>query len=102
MPKRYLLVKVISERPLSREQFGDAVIDSVRRNFGEIGLSRIDPKLVRYDVDRSSAVVACRKGGETELQAAMALITESLGTSLVPMVLRVSGTIRALGKRKSR
>ncbi len=102
MSKRYLLVKVISERPLSREQFGDAVIDSVRRNFGEIGLSRIDPRLVRYDVNKSSAVVACKRGGETELQAAMALISESSGAQFVPLVLRVSGTIRALGKRNPR
>ena len=102
MSKRYLLVKVVSENPLSREQFGNAVIDSVRRNFGEIGLSRIDPKLVRFDLDRSRAIVACRKGGETELQAAMALISDVSGTSFVALVLRVSGTIKALGNRKPR
>lgn len=96
------MVKVIAEKPLTREQFGNAVIESVRRNFGEFGLSRIDPRLVRYDSTRSSAIVACKQGGATELQAAVALISESSGERIVPLVLRVSGTIRSVGKRKSR
>lgn len=102
MSKRYLLVKIVADKPLSREQFGNAVLDSVRRNFGEIGLSRIDPRLVRYDPDRSSAIIACKRERATELQAAVALISEFSGESFIPLVVRVSGTIKALGKRKSR
>lgn len=102
MSKRYLLVKVVSERPVSKEQFGGAVIDSVRRNFGEIGLSRIDPKVVRYDGTRSRAIVACRASAATELQAAVALISEATGMPIIPLVVGVSGTIKALGKRRLR
>ena len=102
MSKRYLLVKLVSERPMSREQFGDVMIDCVRRNFGEIGLSRIDPRIVRYDANESRAIVACKTGGATELQAAMALISEASGTPIVPLVVRISGTIKALGKKKTR
>lgn len=99
MPKRYLLMKLISEKPLSREQFGSAVTESVRKHFGEVGLSMIDPKVVRYDADRLRAIVACRRGGETELQAALALISTASDEAVVPLVVRVSGTIRALGKK---
>jgi RNase P/RNase MRP subunit POP5 len=102
MSKRYLLVKVVSERPISRDQFGSAVIDSVRRNFGEIGLCKIDPRVVRYDGAESRAIVACRAGAASELQAAVTLISEASGTLIVPLVVAISGTIKALGKRKSR
>jgi len=101
MSKRYLLIKVASEKTLSREQFRIALTDSVRRNFGEIGLSRIDPKVVRYD-GASRAIVACRTGTASELQAAVALISEASGTPIAPLVVGVSGTIKALGKRKPR
>jgi RNase P/RNase MRP subunit POP5 len=100
--KRYLLVRVVSEKPISREEFGGAVIDSVRRNFGEIGLSRIDPKVVRYDGTRSRAILACNAGAATELQAAFALMFETSGAPIVPLVVGVSGTIKALGRRRPR
>jgi RNase P/RNase MRP subunit POP5 len=102
MSKRYVLVKVISDKPVSREQFGSAVIDSVRKNFGEIGLWRIDPKVVRYDGVRSRAIVACRAGVTDELQAAVALISEATETPIAALVVGVSGTIKALAKRNSR
>lgn len=102
MSKRYLLVKLVSEKPVSREQFSSAVIDSVRRNFGEIGLCRIDPKVLRYDVASSRAIVACRAGRAGELQAAVTLISDASGTLVAPLVVGVSGTMRALGRRRPR
>ncbi len=100
MKRRYLLIKIISERPLSGEQFGTAVTSSVRRFFGEIGLSRIDPKLVRFDSQESKAVVACRKEGTSELQAAIALISEASEMPISPLIVRISGTIKGLGRKK--
>jgi RNase P/RNase MRP subunit POP5 len=102
MARRYLLVKVVSDRPLSSDQFAAALIGSVRRCFGEIGLSRIDPRLVRFNPNRSEAIVACKKDRASELQAAIALTSEASEVSIAPLVLRVSGTIKGLGKRKLR
>lgn len=102
MSKRYLLIKIVSDKPLSRDQFRIALTDSARRNFGEIGLSRIDPKVVRYDGTESRAIVACRAGTSNELQAAVALISEASGSPIAPLVVGVSGTIKALGKRRPR
>ncbi len=99
MVRRYLLVKAVSERPLSSEQLATALIDSVRRCYGEVGLSRIDPKLMRFDPGRSEAIIACKKDGARELQAAIALIYEASDVPIVPLVLRVSGTIKGLGKK---
>ena len=100
MSKRYLLIRVASSVPLSKDQFAQALENSVRRNFGEIGLSRVDPRVVRYDADRSRGIVSCKGESSTELQTAVGLISEISGTPVVPLVLRVSGTIKAIGKRR--
>jgi RNase P/RNase MRP subunit POP5 len=69
---------------------------SVRKYFGEVGLSIIDPKLLRFDQTRSEAIVACQKNHETELQAALALMNEIAGSRIAPLTIRVSGTIKGL------
>ena len=102
MSKRYLLIRIVSSSPLSRDQFANAMTDSVRRNYGEIGLSRIDPRVIRYETEQSRAIVSCRAETSTDLQAAISLISEASGIPLVPLVVRVSGTIKAVGKRKQR
>ena len=61
--RRYLLIRIYSENltAISGEQFIDALMSSVRKYFGEIGVSTIDPKLLRFDPHRSEAIVACQK-----------------------------------------
>ena len=102
MTRRYLLVKVISERSLSEEQLQKALTETIRRYFGEIGLSRINPKLIRFDPEESIAVVGCRTTGIVELQAALALLSHVEDTSVMPLVLRRSGTIRSLARRRTK
>jgi RNase P/RNase MRP subunit POP5 len=73
---------------------------SVRKYFGEAGVSTIDPKLLRFDSRRSEAIIACQKKHEAELQAAVALIKEIAGSPIAPLILRVSGTIKSLVTRR--
>lgn len=101
MNKRYFLLKVISERALSAEQFGSALMSSVRKYFGEVGLARIDPKLLRFDATHSEAVIACNKEAAENLQAAIALISDIPETRIAAITMRVSGTIKGL-RRKQR
>lgn len=100
MTRRYFLIKVVSKQSITEEQFGRALTDSIRRYFGEIGLSRIDPKLVRFDSQESKAVVACRKEAATELQATIALISDMAEAPVAPLTLRISGTIKGLRSKK--
>lgn len=100
MSRRYFLVRLISERALSSEQFNKALTDSVRRYFGEFGLSRIDPKLIRYDSQRSEAIIACRSNETEDLQAAIALLSGEPNATITALVLRISGTIKALRRKK--
>lgn len=98
--RRYFLLKVFSKQPMSADQVGMAVTDSVRKYFGEIGLTRIEPKLIRFDSTRSEAVVASRKEGAEEFQAAIALISGRSTNGITPITLRISGTIKGLRRKK--
>jgi len=96
MPRRYLLVKVLTDESVTEEQFRELLMNSVRKSFGEIGYARIDPKLVRFDSKRSAAIVACRPSMVTELEAALSLVRGDERAPMAPIVLQVSGTIKGL------
>jgi RNase P/RNase MRP subunit POP5 len=101
MSKRYFLVKVFSEHRLSKEGFELALVGSVRRLFGEFGLARIAPKVMRFDAASSEAVVACSKEGAEDLQAALGLVSGTAESTITAITLRVSGTIKGLrGKQR--
>jgi len=96
--RRYLLVKVCSEKPVAftGDQLMDAIMVAVRKFFGEFGANQIDPRMIRFDSSKAEAIIACRKDQEGELQAAVALITEICGSSIAALTLKVSGTIKSL------
>jgi RNase P/RNase MRP subunit POP5 len=97
--RRYFLVRIVSQRPVSGEQFGTALTNSIRRHFGELGLCRIDPKLIRFDEKESRAVVACRKEGASEMEAAIGLISDVSGAAIAPITMKMSGTIKGLSRK---
>jgi len=99
MPRRYLLVKVLADESVTEDQFRDILTGAVRKSFGEIGYARIDPKLVRFDSKRSTAIVACKPSMVSELEAALSLICGGEKAPMAPLVLQVSGTIKGLQKR---
>jgi RNase P/RNase MRP subunit POP5 len=101
MSKRYLLVKAMCKRPISAQLFEAALISSIRRLFGDFGLARIDPKVVRFDATSLEAVVACNSERAEDLQAAIGLISDTSESTITALTLRVSGTIKGL-RRKQR
>ena len=100
MRKRYLLVKAICERPLSLQLFEAALISSVRGLFGDFGLARIDPKIVRFDASSLEAVIACNGERAEDLQAAIGLISDTAQSKMGALTLRVSGTIKGLSRKE--
>ncbi len=100
MSKRYFLVKTISEITLSREQFEIALVASVRRLFGEFGLARIHPKVIRFDETSCEGIVSCNREGAEDLQAAIGLISSISEKTVTAMTIHVSGTIKGLGRRQ--
>jgi len=100
MTRRYLLVKVVCDRKLTNEQFHEALNNSARRYFGELGLSRIDPRIINFDAESSTAIVSCERTATSEFESAMALITGYAETPMSLLVLRVSGTVKGAARRK--
>ena len=99
MSKRYFLVKTISDPPLSGEQFEIALMTSVRRLFGEFGLARIHPRIIRFEETSREAIVASNREGAQDLQTAIGLISNISETTVTAMTIRVSGTIKGLRKQ---
>jgi RNase P/RNase MRP subunit POP5 len=96
------MVRIIG-RPVgpSAEQFSEALLNSVRRYFGEVGLARIDLRMIRYDPAKMLAIIACKKEGLENLQAALGLIPDTPDLAITAITMRVSGTIKGL-RRKQR
>jgi len=98
--KRYILVKIVYERTLTKEQFHEAVANSVKQYFGELGLSRIDPRIMKFDVESLTAVISCERSATSELESALSLVTGYAEMPISLLVLRVSGTIKGAAKGK--
>ena len=98
--KRYHLIKIRGEKSsaITDEQFTFALITSIRKYFGEVGISTLDPRLIKYDVQSGTAIVACEKNHEEKLQAATALVKEINSTPVALLIVRASGTIKGLTK----
>jgi RNase P/RNase MRP subunit POP5 len=89
------------ERAISAQLFEAVLIGSIRRLFGDFGLARIDPKVVRFDATRLEAVLACNSDRVEDLQAAIGLISDTPESKMTVLASRVSGTIKGL-RRKQR
>ena len=100
MARRYVLTRIVSEHPVTEEQLGSALIATIRKGFGEIGLARIGPKLIRFDSGKSLAVIACTSGMIDELQAAIGLMSGCGEQPVASLVIQVSGTIKGLARRR--
>ena len=100
MSRRYVLVRIVSDHTVTEEQFGGALMAAVRRSFGEIGLARIGPRIVKFDTATLLTVIACKQEMVAELEAAVALIPSCGGGSVTPLVIQVSGTIKGLHWRR--
>jgi len=98
MSRRYLQIKICSEITVTEEQFSRTLTASILKYFGEVGLSRVAPKLIRFEPYKSTAIVAFAKDYVVEVQAALALIRQIGESETLMLPLKTSGTIKGLSK----
>lgn len=98
--KRYILTRICGEKAatITGEQFAVTIIAAVRKYFGEIGLSIINPRLIQFDPQSRTAILACEKNHEEGLHAATALIKEIDAKPVAILTVNTSGTIKGLSK----
>jgi len=100
MATRYMLVKIICDRKLTNEQFHELLKNATIRYFGELGTSRIDPRIMKFDTASSTAIISCNRDAASELQSALALVSDYAETPVSMLVLRVSGTVKGTTKQR--
>jgi len=96
---RYLLVKIVANKVVTKEAFSVSLVASAEHLFGHVGLAELSSRVVSYDQDCSTALVKCSREGVEKLRASLALITEIQNSPAAVFVLRASGTIRGLRRR---
>lgn len=99
--RRYLALKVESDRPFEDADIRQAVWSAVQRLFGEYGASQTGLFLVEYDKLRNLAVLRCSHTALPMVRASIASVTEIQNHTVAIHVLRVSGTLKALRKKLS-
>ena len=97
--RRYVAVKVESEKPFNKDAFYDAVWANVLRLFGEYNASRTELALIEYDPQMKQAILRCSLDALDLLKASMVAITEIKGERSVAHIVLVSGTLKSLRKR---
>jgi RNase P/RNase MRP subunit POP5 len=102
LTRRYLLVKILGEHKITDQQFHETVDRTVRRYFGELGFARIDPRLITFNGGSSTAILSCEPSAVADLESAVALVTRESDSAMSILVLRVSGTVKAVRKRVER
>ncbi|ABU82601.1 Rpp14/Pop5 family protein [Ignicoccus hospitalis] len=93
--RRYVLVLVLSERPEEVEEgcVEGAVIESLKRAYGTIGLALTDPKLAYFDPDLKVAIFRTTLEGVKLLSSSLLYVEEACGTKVNLISLRAFGTL---------
>jgi ribonuclease P/MRP protein subunit POP5 len=96
--KRYILFQVISEEPIVYEELEQAIWNQFLDTFGELGVSRLDMKLVKdlYDPGKQTCVISCNNNSVQQVLAGLGLISRLGDRRIIIKILKVSGTIRGL------
>ena len=97
--RRYLALKLISDRSASREDLMNTLWDALIQLFGEYGASQTGLTLIRYNHERDCAIVRCSHKALEMVKASITSITEINGKPAAIHVNRVSGTLKALLKK---
>ncbi len=95
--KRYALVTVRGERPLDARQARGDIMRHLETFFGVEGMAAVQPRVLDKLCGPERLVLRCARGEEMRLVAALALLAKVSGMNARVSVVKISGTLRALG-----
>ena len=99
--KRYLSLRVESETLLNEKDFFNIIMNSTLQLFGEYGASHANLYVVNFDPIHGEAILRCSHKTVNQVRAAIATITEVSKDSITIHVMKVSGTIKSLRRKKN-
>lgn len=100
--RRYLALRVESDKPLHGEAVMDAIWGMVYQLFGEVGASQTALYRVAWDDKQRVLTVRCSHKMLGMVKAAIAAVTTIGEEECALCVLAVSGTLKALRRKLSR
>lgn len=100
MRRRYIASKIDSNETFTSREFISAIWDAVLKLYGEYGASQTYLALIDYDAEKKHAILRTAHTTVDMIRAALASITEIRNKPAAIHVLKVSGTIKALHKKK--
>jgi len=95
-PHRYILVKFLSNDPISAEAVEQATRSSIENLLGKLGTAEMRTRMIGFEERTRRAVFRCDLKTVERLRAALALMTHVDGKTVAAMTTRSSGTIKAL------
>lgn len=98
--KRYLALEVVSERIIEGKEIMNAIWNAILQLFGEYGASQTNLQLIEYNSQKNHAIIRCSHKALEMVKASITSITEINGKLAAIYALRVSGTLRALRKKR--
>ena len=99
MRRRYIAVRIDSERTFDERDFYDAVWTSILRLFGEYGASQTELTLIEYDQETKQAILRCSHKALDLVKASIVAVTEIENESATLHIVLVSGTLKSLRSR---
>jgi RNase P/RNase MRP subunit POP5 len=97
---RYLAIQIDSNESFEEDDVKDAVWKAVLQLFGEYGASKTGLFLINYDKQKNQAVLRCSHKALPMVHASVASITKIKNKPATFHVIKISGTIKALGKKR--
>ncbi len=96
MRRRYIAVQIDSENAIDGRDFYDAVWNSILRLFGEHVASQTALSLIGFDPQANQATMRCSHTALDPVRAAIVAVSEIRNERIIPQILLVSGTLKAL------
>ena len=94
--RRYLALQLNSDGVPSRKEFIDSVWGAITKLYGEYGASLTNLALIKYDLEKKTAVLRTNLSTLNMVKASLASITLIADNEAAVHVTAVSGTIKAL------
>lgn len=100
MRKRYIKFEIVSEHAIIYEDLEHAIWNTLLDFYGEHGVAQTDMWLVKnlFDVKKQTGVIRCNHTSVPQVIAGLGLLTRLGDVRIIVKILKVSGTIRGLGK----
>ena len=97
--RRYLALQLNSDGVPSRKEFIDSVWGAITKLYGEYGASLTNLALIKYDLEKKTAVLRTNLSTLNMVKASLASITLIADNEAAVHVTAVSGTIKALNQK---